>query len=193
MSFTLCVLLLQMTVPLLALKRDRFTLFDGHGDPHRIKEGKQLTISLLPDRCVGWEECVHTVSGRLLLVEDTAISIIYHGEELFCTHNDSTFNWNNWNVDEGTSKTIPNNRIILIETEQLRAGIVFAGISGAAFMTALFVAPLASIKWFNGWGFNANTYTSIAGKSLIVAGVSLPFAGVLGSQRRLFPKGYDVR
>lgn len=191
----LLMIVLGLTMlPSWAQKRDRFTLYDEHsGKPHRIKEGKRVDISLLPDRCAGWEERSQTVSGKLLLVEDSSITILYDGENLYCSQGDSSFTWNNWDVDEGTSRTIPNNKIFWLEKQQPTAGTVFAGISGMAFMTAVFIAPLASIKWFNGWDFNADTYTSIAGTSLVVAGASLPLAGVFGSYRRLVPKGHARR
>ncbi len=173
-----------------AQKRDRFTLYDRFGKPRLIKEGKQVDISLLPDRCVGWEVRTQTISGKLLLVEDSSITLLFNGEDVFCSQGDSTFTWNNWDVDEGASRTIPNARILWVEKQQPTAGSIFGGIAGAAFMSAIFVAPLASIKWFNGWDFNADTYTSIAGTSLIVAGVSFPLAGAFGSTRTLVPKGH---
>lgn len=178
-------------LPAFAQKRDRFTLYDEHsGKPCRIKEGTRVEISLLPDRCAGWEERSQTITGRLLLVEDSSITLLYDGENLYCSEGDSSFTWNNWDVDEGTSRTVPNNRIFWLEKQQPTAGAVFTSIAGAAFMSALIVAPLASIKWFNGWDFNAETYTSIAGGSLIVLGASLPLAGVFGSYRRMVPKGH---
>lgn len=147
-----------LSVSVLAQKRDRFTLYDAYSErPRRIKEGKQVTLSLIPDRCAGWEERNQSISGTLLLVEDSAITILFNGEDQDCSPGDSTFTWNNWNVDEGMSRTIPNARIFWVAKEPPVLGNVFTGIMGAAFITTIFVAPLASIKWFNGWDFNADT------------------------------------
>ncbi len=180
-----------LSVSVLGQKRDRFTLYDAYSEkPRRIKEGKQVTLSLIPDRCTGWEERNQSISGRLLLVEDSAITILFNGEDLDCSQGDSTFTWNNWNVDEGTSRTIPNARILWVEMEPPVLGNVFTGIMGAAFMTTIFVAPLASIKWFNGWDFNADTYTSITRAGLIVIGVSIPLAAAFSGNNRLVPKGH---
>lgn len=191
LRYALTLIVLMLVSATLAQKRDRFTLYDQFNDkPRWIKEGKQVELSLLPDRCAGWEQRSWIISGQLLLVEDSSITIFFNGEDLICTHGDSTFTWNNRDVDEGTGRTIPNSRIFWVEKQHPNAGSIFGGIAGAAFMSAIFVAPLASIKWFDGWDFNADTYTFIAGTSLIVAGVSFPLAGAFGSPKRLVPKGH---
>lgn len=191
MRYAFFVLVLLVSGASSAQKRDRFTLYDAYNEkPRRIKEGKQVTLSLVPDRCAGWEERSRYISGRLLLVEDTAITIFYNGENVFCSQGDSSFTWNNWDVDEGTSRTIPNARIFWVEKEPPVLGNVFTGILGAAFMTTVFVAPLASIKWFNGWDFNADTYTSITRTGLVVIGASIPLAAAFSGNNRLVPKGH---
>lgn len=193
MRYLLILLFPFLSMSAFAQKRDRFTLYDAYNEkPRRIKEGRQVTLSLIPDRCVGWEQRDQTVSGKLLLVEDGSITILINGEDLDCSQGDSTFTWNNWDVDEGTSRTIPNSRIYWLEREQQTLGSVFGGIAGAAMMTALVIAPLASINWFNGWEFNAHTYTSIANTSLIVCAVSLPLTA-FGGSTRLVPRGHATR
>lgn len=194
MRYPLFLLFLLHSMFAFAQKRDRFTLYDAYNEkPRRIKEGKQVTLSLIPDRCVGWEQRNHTISGKLLLVEDSSITILFNGEDVHCSQGDSTFTWNNWDVDDGTSRTVPNARIYWVEKEAATPGIVFGSIAGAAFMSALVVAPLASIGWFNGWDFDAETYKAVAGGSLIVAGISFPLAAVFSGNRRLVPKGHATR
>jgi hypothetical protein len=194
MRCPLIPLFLILSMSALAQQRDRFTLYDAYSEkPRRIKEGKQITLSLIPDRCVGWEERNQSISGTLLLVEDSTVTVLYNGEDLWCSQGDSTFTWNNWDVDQGTSRTVPNSRIYWVEKAPPVLGSVFTGIMGAAFMTTIFVAPLASINWFNGWDFNADTYTSITRAGLIGIGASIPLAAAFSGSDRLVPKGHAIR
>ena len=191
--------LLALLVPSSALgqKRDRFTLYDQHsGAPKRIKEGKYIHIDLKTDKCPGWENRDYNVTGSLLLVEDSSITILQDSEDLNCYSGDSTFTISRFDIPEGTSLTIPNSRIFRISPNSETAASILPGaVYGLSVVAVLFVAPLASVKWFNGWDFNADTYTTISRNGLIVMAVSLPLYLVLnsGSGRTLVPMGHATR
>lgn len=179
-----------MLLPAFAQKRDRFTLYDEYsGAPKRIREGKYIEVVVKADRCAGWEYGEHSYSGDLLLVDSSSITIFYENEYLHCYGGDSSFTRNHSDFPDGTTLTIRNNRILRIERDRV-AGNVFGAIAGAAFATVLFVAPLASVKWFNGWKFNTDTYTTIAQGGLVVAGASIPLTLLFGSSRDLVPQGH---
>lgn len=189
--------LLALLVPSSALgqKRDRFTLYDQHsGAPKRIKEGKYIHIDLKTDKCPGWDNRDYNVTGSLLLVEDSSITILQDSEDLNCYGGDSTFSISRYEIPEGTSMTIPNARIFRItQNTESAASIIPGALFGASFFAILFVAPLASVKWFNGWGFNADTYTTITRNGLVVMGASLPLFLIFSSSRTLVPIGHAVR
>jgi hypothetical protein len=196
LPITMRIMLLSVLMVLagvaVAQKRDRFTLYDEHsGAPKRINEGKYIEIAVKADRCAGWEQGNHSYSGDLLLVDSSSVTIFYEDEYLNCYAGDSSFTLNRVDLPDGTTLTIKNDRILWIERDRV-AGNVFGAIAGAAFVTVLFVAPLASVKWFNGWGFNTDTYTTIAQGGLIVAGASIPLVLVFGTTRRLVPKDHAV-
>ena len=180
-----------------AQKRDRYTLYDAHsGAPRRIKEGKYIHIDLKTDKCPAWENRDLTVTGSLLLVEHSSITILQDSEDLNCYGGDSTFSISRFDIAEGTSMTIPNADIYRITRNSETAASILPGVVyGLSVVAVLFVAPLASVKWFNGWDFNADTYTTISRNGLIVMAVSLPLYLVLnsGSGRTLVPMGHATR
>lgn len=190
-------LLLFIVSLVVAQKRDRFTLYDEHsGAPKRIKEGKYIHVDLKTDKCSGWEKRDLTVTGTLLLVEDSTITILQDSEDLNCYSGDSTFTISRFDIPEGTSMTIPNSRIFRISPNSETAASILPGaVYGLSVVAVLFVAPLASVKWFNGWDFNADTYTTISRNGLIVMAVSLPLYLVLNScsGRTLVPMGHATR
>lgn len=168
---------------------DRFTLYRAeNGKPFRIREGRSINIEMEPTRCAGWDVREQSVDGDLLLVEATAVTIMLRSEHVACFHEDSTFTWDRSDCPDGGTLTIPNERILGIIRER-PAGTAFQAIMGAALITTLLVAPLASVKWFNGWDFNADTYTTITTGGLITFGASLPLAVAFGGERRLLPPG----
>jgi len=171
-----------------AQDRQSFTLYDAHsGAARRIKEGKYIDVAILSDRCPEWKERHHGVSGRLLGVDSNSITIAVSSEGLTCTQGDSTFTW--FSEDGlGQTRTIPHDRILSITrggegTPEVISGAVF----GLSVMTVLIVAPLASLQWFNGWGFNAETYQTIAQAGIIGVGIGMPLYLVFSSRTKLVP------
>ncbi len=193
----LLILLALVGSVTLAQKRDRFTLYDQHsGAPKRIKEGKYIHVDLKTDKCPGWKSRDLTVTGKLLLVEDSSITIMQDSEDLNCYGGDSTFSISRFDIADGTSLTIPNAEIYRISRNSETAASIVPGVFyGSSVVAVLFVAPLASVKWFNGWDFNADTYTTITRNGLIAMAVSLPLYLVLnsGSGRTLVPVGHATR
>ena len=171
-----------------AQQRDRYTLYRMDNDkPFRIQEGRYITMEVEPSKCAGWDVREQSVEGDLLLVDERSVTIMLRSEHAYCYHEDSTFTWDRSDCPDGGTLTIPNERILAI-TRENPAGNAFQGVMGLSLFSAVLVAPLASIKWFNGWNFNAKTYTTIAKGSLIAFGASLPLAVALGGERRLVPR-----
>lgn len=189
MRFVLLALTLLIFLPSPAQTRDRFTLYDERsGAPKRIKEGSYVDISLRPDRCPGWDTRNHGVGGNLLLVEDSSVTIFLDHEFVTCEGGDSSYSVTRTDLPEGGTMTIPNDRIISIDRGESAAAIASGVILGISCATVLFIAPIASISWFNGGEFNTERYTTMTTASLIALGVSVPLYAVLSGSRTLVPK-----
>lgn len=182
----LCVLFTLVSGALLAQQvntRAKLTFYKfDTGKKVNVRKDKSVTITLLNtsdgrgnnDYNFG---TTHVLEGELIALNDTFLSISKNYEELIIATKDSSYEQSTRiPYDKVAAFNIPLNDIKYIEYTP-KAGDVGGVVAGLSVLSAIFVAPLASLN-YKTWDFNRDTYVAIMKPSLIgaVVGFTLQFS-----------------
>ena len=145
----------------------------NNGKIKKLKQGSYMEVVSYN------KDTTHIQSGDLIDLNDSLLIIEMSFEDFKMDKENYTFS-ENFVYETPYKTSIPINSIDYVSYES-KGSFVFASLGGVSLLTALIIAPLASIDRSAPNNFNSNRYTSIMGPALIGTAVGLTVYYIIGS------------
>ncbi len=161
----------------------QLTLYNEHtGRAWQVQEGGHMTMLIRSTRCSGWEEQFHSVSGSLLAVDDSTVTLSLDSQFVHCSAADSSMIWNFTSHDENATFTIDKARIeCVLRVRPLGRVFCWVGLAGLGLgLTAAVLQPHEDTS-----EGTARDLGPLAWSGFVTFAVCLPLSFVLGGEQRM--------